>query len=391
MPDRSHDTALPESFRVGARDRDSNPHCASDKKRPRISYHCADLVTLRMAEAGRTARLGGVVAEVLDAVIDLLPSRWTRISDDRVRLRQLVALCPSNPHQRSVGRALARLERLNVIHYSPAQGRGATATIAVHERLLAGIEELHRDADGRVVVPFSRPHTSSCSRRDPPTPPSRIAADDTDQTRPTEVDVDPAEVRHVMAELPEIYGSLPKHLRWLLGAAIRTKLARGYRPEQILAILRAPLPKRGVNRPFKLAVWRLIINQPGPGPRLAPLQQAWDAAVAARQRRQHAETASADYRRVEGATTANQRAAMLSAMQELFGPGLDSQAAIVTAGRRARRQHPTCGPAQAISAWLRSGDGASGRPTFLGAQLAGEGLGKALSQTGCTVAVVGVG
>jgi hypothetical protein len=356
VPDRSHDTALPESFRVGARDRDSKPHRASDKQRPRISYHCADLVTLRMAEAGRAARLGGVAAEVLNAVIDLLPSRWTRIRDDRVRLRQIVALCPSNPHQRSVGRALARLERLDVIHYSPAQGRGATATISVHERLLAGIEELHRDADDKVVVPFSRPHTSSLSRRDPPTPQSRTAADDTNQTRPTEVDVDPEDVRHVMAELPEIYGSLPKHLRWLLGAVIRTKLARGYRPEQILAILSAPLPKRGVDRPFKLAVWRLIINQPGPGPRLVPLQKAWDAADADRQRRQHVDTATTDYRRIEASTTAHQRAAMLAAMQELFGPDLDPRAAIVTAGRRARRQHPTHTPVEAIRIWLRAGD-----------------------------------
>lgn len=309
-----------------------------------------------MAEAGRAARLGGVVAEVLNAVIDLLPSRWTRIRDDRVRLRQLVALCPSNPHQRSVGRALARLERLDVIHYSPAQGRGAAATIVVHERLLAGIEELHRDADDKVVVPFSRPHTSSFSRRDPPTPRSRNAAADADQTRPTEVDVDPAEVRQVMAELPEIYGSLPKHLRWLLGAVIRTKLARGYRPEQILAILSAPLPERGVERPFKLAVWRLIINQPGPGPRLVPLQKAWDAADADRQRRQHADTATTDYRRIEVATTAIQRIAMLAAMQELFGPDLDPRAAIVTAGRRARRQHPTHTPVEAIRIWLRAGD-----------------------------------
>ena len=354
MPDRSHDTALPRSFRGGAHRRDSNRYLAA--RRPRISYHCADLVTLRMAQAGRAARLSGVVAEVLDAVIDLLPSRWTRIRDDRVRLHQLVALCPSNPHQRSVGRALARLESLDVIRYSPAQGRGATATIAVHERLLSGIEELHRDDDGTVVVPFSDPHTSSCSRRDPPTPQSRAAANDPARTRPTEVDVAPAEVRHVMAELPAVFGSLPKHLRWLLGAAIRTKLARGYRPEQILAILSAPLPKRGVERPFKLAVWRLIINQPGPGPRLAPLQKAWDAADADRQRRQHADTATADYRRIEAATTANQRAAMLAAMQELFGPELDPRAAIVTAGRRALRQHPTHTPVEAIRTWLRAGD-----------------------------------
>jgi hypothetical protein len=43
-------------------------------------------------------------------------------------------------------------------------------------------------------------------------------------------------------------------------------------------------------------------------------------------------------------------------MQELFGPELDPQAAIVTAGRRALRQHPTHTPVEAIRIWLRAGD-----------------------------------
>lgn len=40
--------------------------------RPRVDYHSADCVTLRMTEAGRQARVRGAVGEVLGAVIALL-------------------------------------------------------------------------------------------------------------------------------------------------------------------------------------------------------------------------------------------------------------------------------------------------------------------------------
>jgi hypothetical protein len=94
-----------------------------------------------------------------------------------------------------------------------------------------------------------------------------------------------------VASRPVVFRSLPRHLLWSMTGAIRAKLARGYRPAQILDVLQAPLPPGGADRPYRLAIWRLALNQPGAGPRLEPLQRAWDARQDARQR-QHAASAA---------------------------------------------------------------------------------------------------
>ncbi len=367
MAGRSHDTSYPHSSDRYAANREPNcfPNRFASKPlrgaapkpvlRPRISHHDADRLTLRLREAGRAAGLAGIAGEVLDAVEELLAG-WKRLRDDRVQLRQIVDLCPSHPHPRTVARSLARMDRLEIVHYTPARGRGATATIAVHERLTDGIHELERDADGAVIVPFSRPHTSSSPKENPPTPhASGPHPRQPHRSRPTEVEVDPRDVRRVVDDLPAVLATLPTTCRPKLGAAIRHQLARGYYPEQILQVLHAPLPEH-VDRPLRLALWRLAINQPGSGPRLLPLQRQWDRFENDRQRREQDTAAAADYQRVTAITTAVQRQAMMTAISRLFGPTTDPKAAVITACRRARRQFPHLHPAAAITAWLAHGD-----------------------------------
>ncbi len=308
-----------------------------------------------MAKAGREAGVRGAVREVLDAVITMLPG-WSRIRDNRVRLHQLVNLCPSRPHQRTVGRALRRLADLDFFHYEPACGRGATALIVVHERFRHGIEELERDESGSVVVPFSRPYTSLFPKGKVPQPARHEAApDEGPGTRPIEVPVDRAELYAVLEELPPLFAALPRNLRWLLGREVRNKLSRGHLPEEILRILEAPAPD-GVHRPFKLAIWRLSQNMLGPGPRLRPLQRKWDQAQQVRHEQHRLDDLAEDYRRVEAVTTPEQREQLIAAMQALVGPAADPRSAVLTAVRRARRQYPGIPVAAAVSSWLDNGD-----------------------------------
>lgn len=364
MDRRSHDSSRPESGHHGARFRDQNCYAqrasartdTRTEPRERIDYHSADCVTLRLAEAGRTAGLRGAVAEVLDAVITMLPRRWSRIRDNRIRLRQLVRLCPSNPHQRTVGRALRRLEALDLIRYSPACGRGATATITVHQRFLEGIEELERDESGSVVVPFSRPRTSLFPKGKVPQPSPHVPTpDDVPGPRPVEVPVDRAELRAVLENLPPVFSELPRNLRWLLGSEVRNKLARGHRPKEIMRILAAPAPC-GVQRPFKLAIWRLTQNMVGAGPNLRPLQREWEQAQRADSERTRLADLAEDYRKIESVTTAEQRDQLVAAIQGLFGPSEDPRIAVLTAVRRSCRQYPGMPTTAAVAAWLDNGD-----------------------------------
>jgi hypothetical protein len=309
-----------------------------------------------MGEAGRQAGVRGAVGEVLDAVIAMLPGNFSTIRDNRIRLRQLVNLCPSRPHQRTVGRALRRLEDLDFLHYEPACGRGATALIVVHERFLHGITELERDESGSVVVPFSRPYTSLFPKGKVPQPaPHEAAPDEVPDTRPIEVLVERAELQAVLDELPPLFADLPRNLRWLLREELRKKLARGHLPGEILRILEAPAPD-GVNRPFKLAIWRLSQNMLGAGPRLRPLQRKWDQAQQVRDEQDRLAALAEDYHRVEEVTTAEEREELVVAMQELFGPAEDPRVAILTAVRRARRQYPGLPVSAAVETWLNLGD-----------------------------------
>jgi hypothetical protein len=363
MERRSHDSSRLHTAQQGAHFYDENCYAktasttkaAASEPRRRVDYHSADCVTLRMAKAGREAGVRGAVGEVLDAVITMLPG-WSRIRDNRVRLHQLVNLCPSRPHQRTVGRALRRLEDLQFFHYQPACGRGATALIVVHERFLHGIEELERDESGSVVVPFSAPYTSLFPTGKVPQPaPYEAASDAVPDTRPIEVPVDQAELQAVLDGLPPLFAELPRNLHWLLREELRKKLSRGHLPTEILRILEAPAPD-GLNRPFKLAIWRLSQNMLGAGPRLRPLQRKWDQAQQVRDEQDRLAALAEDYHRVEEVTTPEEREELVVAMQELFGPAEDPRVAILTAVRRARRQYPDLPVSAAVATWLNLGD-----------------------------------
>ena len=81
------------------------------------------------------------------------------------------------------------------------------------------------------------------------------------------------DLREVLGHLPEPLARLPKHLRWMLGWEIRQRLEAGWRPDQILDVLAAPMPAE-VERPWRLALWRLRHNIVGPDRGCGPAQ-AW--------------------------------------------------------------------------------------------------------------------
>uniref|UniRef100_UPI003F4949C6 hypothetical protein n=1 Tax=Nocardia suismassiliense TaxID=2077092 RepID=UPI003F4949C6 len=287
---------------------------------------------------------------VLRAVLKLLCG-WSRIHDDRVRIHQIIELCgPEHRYDpKTVGRTLAALRRGEFIDYTPALGRGRFATVAIHPRFLHGITELERDEDGRVVVTFSRRRPYISQRNHLPTPrSSRTSVGG----RPREVKVDANEVRRVLASAPAIYRGMPRHLRWCLGREIRTHLARGFTARQLLDILAAPMPEQ-VERPLRLAKWRFSHNLIGAGPRLAPLQRAWDEQ---QRTAEHARYAADQRRRavfVFAGTTAPIRHRMLAALRAKFSaPIVDETTALVHAARMATRDNPGLPLTEAIHRWL---------------------------------------
>lgn len=334
---------------------------STDMPRPRILPSDARMVARRLEDAADSLGLTGAARHVLTAVIELLPLRWKRVRDDRVQLAQVVELCPVTHHQRTVGRELARLAERGLITYTPARGRGRTATIAIHDRLLDGVDELQRDASGAVVVPFSRRRPYISKDKNPPTP--RTARQQPHRSRPSEVEVNPDDVRHVLASMPPVFAKLPKRLRWLLGRAIRDKLARGWRVSDLLDTLSSDLPDE-VHHPYRLAKWRFSKNLNHAGPRLAPLQRAYDAKVAAEKARQDHEHHQRLHQRVCAATTPAQRDAMVQACTHSpayrgacerlhITPAVTSpDHMVVQVARIAQREHPTAPLTAAIATWL---------------------------------------
>uniref|UniRef100_UPI003F495DD4 hypothetical protein n=1 Tax=Nocardia suismassiliense TaxID=2077092 RepID=UPI003F495DD4 len=166
------------------------------------------------------------------------------------------------------------------------------------------------------------------------------------------------EVCEVLVNAPEPFRSLPARLRWCLGKEIRTYLARGWRPDQLLTTLRAALPDR-IRRPFLLARYRFRHNLVGAGPRLASAHRAWDrrdrAADRARyeaQQRRHAAV-------VFAATTGKVREKMLAALctrLRLTTAPLDFTAAVIHAARLARRAFPEIPLRAAVDRWVAQFD-----------------------------------
>lgn len=332
--------------------------------RPRVLKSDARKVLTRVQACASDMRLRGARKAVLAAVLVLLPGRHSRITDDAVRLYQVADLIVEAGGRRycdkTIGRALASLAADDLIAYTPAQGRGNRALLAIHSRFVNDVEVLQRDETGRVVVPasaqsvtFSEAPSSYRPKANYPPTPRSIANQATNNSRPVGVEIHPHEVREVFAGLPEAYQDLSTRTRWRLGGLIRRQLGRGWLPEQIIAILAAPLPG-GIKSPLHLAMWRLAKNQPGSGPRLRPLQQAWDAhaAAAERARRDQAiEQALAD---ITQATTADQRDRALRAEAARFGPITNPKTALVSAARAAVRRFPNFPLATALGRWAET-------------------------------------
>ncbi|WP_280454049.1 hypothetical protein [Nocardia brasiliensis] len=317
--------------------------------RARIRFSDADLLRSRVQQAAAALKLRGARKHVLAAALELLCG-WSRLSDDQVRIQQLIRLCEIAHDPKTVGRALASLHRDELITYTPARGRGACATLAIHPRFLDEITELDRDECGRVIT-FSGAAPISLSKKNPQTP-NRLRDSD---GRPIGVVINPADLARVLSHTPEIYRDLPRLLRGRLRAEVRRCLARGFRPEQVLAILAAPMPDQ-VKAPFKLAQYRLRHNMIGEGPRLRPLQRAWDRAHRA------ALTAHDDSLRERRAgelfeaTTASHRQRMLHTLMTVLPgqPFADEARALVHAARMACREFPGHGLRAAIQRWLHA-------------------------------------
>jgi hypothetical protein len=122
---------------------------------------------------------------VLTAVLTMLCEKWSKITDDKMRLAQLANVITEGGGRRydlkTIGRALASLAADGLIVYRPAQGRGARAFVAIHDQFVGGVEVLERDASGRVIthysdhskadsVTFSEPRPYIDQENYPPTP-----------------------------------------------------------------------------------------------------------------------------------------------------------------------------------------------------------------------------
>lgn len=342
-----------------------SPRAARSPKprRPRITFSDATLIRDRVDAGAEDLRLRGARRHALQAAQKLLCG-WSRTSDDRVALPQLATLIVAAGGRRydlkTIGRALASLAADELLVYRPAQGRGTRAFLAIHDRFLDGIRVLERDRSGRVIVDYSGPRRSDSvtfSTRLPYKnqthyPPTPRHDSDVPGTRPTEVNVSTNELQGVLRALPPTMAALPKNLRWTLGREIRKRLQAGWRPEQIIDVLAAPMPAN-VQRPWRLALWRLRHNVVGAGPLLRPLQQAFDTATSAADKAAAAESTARWYDDVAAVTSPDQRAQLLAAHEAKFSRvASDPVAALAGAGRRAARIYPDVPLAHALTRWV---------------------------------------
>jgi hypothetical protein len=359
--------------------------------RPRIRPEDAKLVRKRVEAQAAQLRLRCGTILVLTAVLELLLG-WKRLRDDAVAIRHVAAKFPAGTGQLSaatIGRLLAKLAALELIVYQPARGRGCTAHIAIHPQFCDGIAELARDSVGRVIDPDTAPEPASEEGAGPgennsenvefsddpfliekispstPLPPADGPADDPPPTRPTEVPVDPHAVQDVLAALPDCYRHAPAPVRWHIGAAVKAQLALGWCEDQIVAVLAQPLPGE-VHKPLTLARWRFAKNQAWAGPRLRPLQRAFDRAHDAVERVRHVNQRDHDYAAVitEVGDVVGQRIAQCAQHQASTARGIWAQpttpeeihaahqAAVIHGARMARRAHPGRPLRDAVTAWL---------------------------------------
>jgi hypothetical protein len=107
-----------------------------------------------------------------------------------------------------------------------------------------------------------------------------------------------------------------------------------------------------VAAPFSLARWRLMQNMPGPGPRLQPLQQAFDRRESACAQQSADAVMAHWYGQVLEVTSVGERERVLQADTAKFGRVSESPvAALAAAGRRAARLFPALPLAQGLRRW----------------------------------------
>ncbi|WP_260973449.1 hypothetical protein [Mycolicibacterium llatzerense] len=326
-------------------------------QRERVKFADADLVADRVRRDPAAQHLRGARRWVLAAVLTLLCDRWSKVTDRRMRLSQVSEEISESRgrgyHLKTLGRALAGLAADQLVTYEAAQGRGGFAVVAIHPRFLRDIDPLQRDESGQVIVEsvtFSEPSPYIGQKKNLPTLQNSRTGTSAHPARPTGVDVCPEELRQVLGALGPSLSALPRHLRWSLGGAIRTRLARGFTPEQILTVLHAPEPA-GLQRPWKLAMWRLAHNCVGSGPRLRPLQAAWDRRERAAERARVLADTDQRCAEVYALTTVGDREKLLRAHVVMFDAVVDPAAALANAARRARMLFPGSGLKVALMCW----------------------------------------
>lgn len=354
-------------FSCACRSSDSASHDTNSAYRPRIKISDARLVRRRVEDHPAAQSLRGAQRHVLAAALWLLCDH-KRLTDDRVHLRQIIWWIVDQAGHRydpkTVGRALAQLTHAGLLTYTPARGRGRCAVIAIPQEFAGDIQILERDHAGNVIitpkpdtesVTFSRPRHSSIEiSKNPPTPRRAPAPTNTTDCRPTEVAIDPTEVRRIRETMPAIYRELPSaRLRWLMAAEITRYLARGWRPDQIVSVLAAPLPPC-VDRPWKLARWRLTQNLIGAGPRLAPRQREWDRAQITAEHAAYETAQDAALTEIAAACDNDLIEAICTAVKSRFGTISDRRRAIVHAARMARREHPELPLQRALRRWVNA-------------------------------------
>ena len=117
-----------------------------------MEFSDAAKVRERVETNAAQLRLRGARRHVLAAVLKLLCG-WSKITDDRVGLPQIVELIAAAGGRRydlkTIGRALAGLAADELIVYRPAQGRGTRSFIGIHDRFVADVRVLERDRSGR--------------------------------------------------------------------------------------------------------------------------------------------------------------------------------------------------------------------------------------------------
>ena len=135
---------------------------------------------------------------------------WSKITDDRVGLPQIVELIAAAGGRRydlkTIGRALAGLAAAEVIVYRPAQGRGARAFIAIHDRFVGDIEVLGTGPLGACNHRLQKPFRPRFRHLFPPLPykdqthypPTPRNETQPQGSRPTGVDVSSEDLREVL-------------------------------------------------------------------------------------------------------------------------------------------------------------------------------------------------